>query len=279
MKQTTTNAPRRGRRLACAIAAAAVLCTGPAAAAEELRIGGTGNALGAMQLLATAYALRNPGTRVVVLPSIGTSGAIKAVAKDALAIGLSSRALTDEESALGAIAVEYARTPLVFAVASTSSAMALTLGQIADIYNGKLANWPDGTQIRPVLRQAGDDNTRQIRQISAAMDLALTAAEQRPGMPFATNDQETADKLQSIPGAFGATALGLILSEGRPLRALKLDGVEPTASNGASGKYPYAKRFFYITRPDPSATAKAFIAFIESPAGRDILVHAGHWIP
>jgi phosphate transport system substrate-binding protein len=269
----------RGRLLAFAIASAAMLSAGGAAAAEQIRIGGTGNALGAMRLLADAFRKQSPAIQVTVLPSVGTSGAIKAVPRGALDIGLSARPLTAEELKLGSTAFEYARSPLVFAVAAKTGVRALTLDQIADIYSGKLANWPDGTQIRPVLRPIGEDITKQIKHMSPALDKALSAAEQRPGMPFATTDQEAADKTQSVPGALSATTLSLILSENRPLRALTLNGVEPTVANSASGKYPHLKGFFLVTRPDPSAAVTSFIAFMRSPAGRDILMRSGNWIP
>jgi phosphate transport system substrate-binding protein len=142
-----------------------------------------------------------------------------------------------------------------------------------------LLNWPDGSQIRPVLRQPGDDNTRQVRQMSPALDRALTVAERRPGMPFATNDQETADMLEAIPGALGVTTLCLIKSEDRALRALTLDGVEPTAANGAAGRYAHVKRLYYITKTEPSSDVKRFLAFMLSPTGRAILTSSGHWIP
>lgn len=249
------------------------------AVAEDLKIGGTGNALGTMHLLADAFARNNPDVKVTVLPSVGTSGAIKAVPKGALDIGLSSRPLTDEERKLGATAVEYARTPLVFSVSMRTHAWALTLDQLADIYSGKMVNWADGSQIRPILRQAGDDTTRQIRDMSPALDKALSAAEQRPGMPFATNDQEAADKTENIPGALGVLTLGLITSENRQLRTLAVNDVEPTVGNAVSGKYPHFKRLYLVTKPDQSATVKRFIAFTHSPAGREILISGGNWIP
>jgi phosphate transport system substrate-binding protein len=276
MRKQTATVFHYGLLLAFAIAGAAFA---GGAAAEEIKIGGTGNALGTMRLLGAAFAKRNPDMHVAVVPSLGTSGAVKAIPKGALDIGLTARPLTEEERKLGAISLEYARSPLVFAVATKTPVRALTLDQIADIYGGKMVNWPDGSQIRPVLRQVGDDTTQQIRRMSPALDKAISAAEQRPGMLFATTDQETADKTESVPGAMGVLALGLINSENRPLRALTLDGVEATVGNAASGKYPHAKHFFLITRPDPSAPVKRFIAFMQSPAGREILIRSGNWIP
>jgi phosphate transport system substrate-binding protein len=279
MNISLVTAARSAGRFALAIAGSIVLAAGATAHAEDLRIGGTGNALGAMKLLADEFGKRNPDVKVAVLPSLGTSGAIKAIPKGALDIGLSSRPLAAEEEAQGAVAMEYARTPLVFAVAKKSGATALGLDELARIYEGSLAKWPDGSQIRPVLRQAGDDNTKQVIAMSPALAKAMMTAEQRPGLPFATTDQEAAEKMERIPGAVGVTTLGLMISEARDLRALKIDGVEATAANGASGRYPHFKRLYLITQPAQSAAVKRFIAYVQSPDGRAILVRTGHWIP
>jgi phosphate transport system substrate-binding protein len=251
----------------------------PAATAEEIKIGGTGNALGTARLLGAAFGKQNPDIKVTVLTSLGTSGAIKAVPKGAIDIGLSSRVLSEEELGLGMVATEYARSPTVLAVSTKAKATALTRQQLADIYSGKLTQWPDGSPIRPVMRQPGDDNTIQLKSLSPDIEQALVAAEQRPGLAFAFNDQEAADKIESIPGALGVTTIALIRSENRSLRPLKLDGVEPTATNGSSGSYPIVKRFFFITKPAPSAAVQQFMAFVKSPEGKDILMQTGHWVP
>jgi phosphate transport system substrate-binding protein len=259
--------------------AALCILLAPAARAQEIKIGGTGNALGTMRMLGEAFSKQYPDMKVTVLSSLGSSGAIKAVPKGALDIGLTSRALSDEERSTGSVATEYARCPTVLAVSTTSTVTAITREQVADIYTGKLAAWPDGTPIRPVLRQPGDDNTKQLKSLSPAIAEAVGVAEKREGLAFAVIDQEAADKIESIPGAIGITSLALILSEGRSLHALTLDGVEPTKENGASGDYPLVKRFFFITKPQPSAAVVQFMAFASSPAGREILMKTGHWLP
>ncbi len=274
MKPSST--PRFLYRTAVATICALLACT---AMAAELKIGGTGNALGTMRLLGEAFSTKYPDMKVTVLSSLGTSGAIKAVPKGALDIGLASRALSDEERTAGVVATEYARTPTVLAVSMKLKVTGITREQLADIYSGKLAKWPDGTPTRPVLRQPGDDNTKQIKSLSPAIEKALTAAERRTGLPFAVIDQEAADKMESIPGAIGITTLALIKSEGRQLRPLTLDNVEPTVKNGASGNYPIIKRFFFVTQPAPSAAVQKLIAFVNSPAGLEILAQTGHWPP
>lgn len=249
------------------------------ATATEIKIGGTGNALGTMQLLGDAYSRKYPDVKVTVLRSLGSSGALLAVPQRAIDIGLSSRTLTEEERSKGLMATEYARTPTVLAVSRKTKVSALTREQLAEIYTGKLAQWPDGITIRPVLRQPGDDNTRQLRALSPAIEQALVVAEKRPGLPYAMTDQEAADKIESVPGAIGVSTLALILSERRQMHSLALDGVEPTVQNGASGRYPMTKHFFFITQSAPSPAVQQFISFVRSPAGRDILTQTGHWLP
>ena len=264
-------------RSVCAIA----LMTAALAQAAELRIGGTGNALGTMRLLSEAFAKAQPAAKSIVLSSIGSSGAIKAVPKGAIDIGLSSRPLTEEETRTGMTTIEYARAPTVFAVQEKNPVTALTVEQIADIYTGKLASWPDGTPIRLVMRQPGDDNTRQIKQLSAAIEQALAVAEKRPGLNFASNDQEAADKMESIQGSLGVTALSLIRSEQRSLRALALNGITPTTDNLQAGRYPAAmvKRFYFVLPKEPGPATQEFLKFVRSAEARKLLEQTGHIIP
>lgn len=53
-------------------------------AGEEIKIGGAGSALGSMKMLGAAFEKKHPGVKVVVLPSLGSIGGIKAVSKGAL---------------------------------------------------------------------------------------------------------------------------------------------------------------------------------------------------
>ncbi|MBL8415757.1 MAG: substrate-binding domain-containing protein [Propionivibrio sp.] len=256
-----------------------VLCLPPVACAAEIRIGGTGNALGTMRLLGEAFTRQHPETSIVILDSIGTSGALKALPKGSIEIGLSSRQVSEDESRSGLTTLEYARSPTVFAVNKKSKVLSITLEQIADLYSGKLTSWPDGTKIRPVLRQPGDDNTRQVKRLSAEIEQALAVAEKREGMNYASTDQEAADKLESTPGSIGVTTLALIRSENRNLRPLAIGGAEPSPENMNSGRYPMIKAFYFVLPKEPTPAVMEFVSFVRSPQGRKILEQNGHSIP
>lgn len=252
----------------------------PPVSAEQITIGGTGSALGTMTLMAQAYHKLNPEIKVNVLPSIGSSGGIKAISNGAIDIGLSSRPLKNSESNTGIKSVEYARSLTVIAVSNQSDIYDISITQLVDIYTGKLLNWPDGMLIRPILRQPGDDNSIQLKALDPALKKAIEIADKRHGLLFAATDQETVNKIEKIPGSFGVTSLALIISENRALRALTLDGVAATPDAISSGLYPYPMvKHFYLLLP---AVIKPhildFITFIKSADGAAILVKNGHSI-
>lgn len=268
-------APRRQWFLAFA----ALLLSGAAQSQTvELRVGGTGAALGTVALLAQAYAKAAPGVNITVLPSMGSGGGIKALLAGALQIGLSSRPLSESEIKSGAVAVEYGRTPFVFATAATSKVAGITTQNLVDFYAGRVDTWADGSRLRLVLRPIGDSDSQTIRAISPAMNDAKLAAEQRKGMIFAVTDQDTATAIESIAGGLGPSTLSLLLAEKRALKALALDGVVPSAQSIADGSYSLHKQMWLVTGPQSPPQALAFVSFVRSPTGRDILQKNGHWV-
>lgn len=259
------------------IVIAAVACLSHARA-DEIKIGGTGAGLATMRLLADAFVKTHSDTRIDILPSLGSSGGIKAVAAGVIQLAVSSRDLTDAERQQDLIAVEYGRTPFVFAVSVKNRTSGLTLPQLADIYSGRTVQWPDGVRIRLVLRPIHDADSEMIGSMSLAMAEAKKQAESRPGMLFAVTDQDTQDNIEKIPGALGGTSLGQIVAEQRQIKALALDGIQPSPQNLANGSYRYAKVMFLVTSPKTPPAAQRFVDFARSPAGREILQRTGYWV-
>lgn len=255
---------------------AAVSVSQPAAAQKEtIRIGGTGSSIGIMQLLGNAYSRNNAGIQFTVIPGLGTTGSLAALAAGKLDIAFIPRPLKTEESARGLAATEFARTPFVVAVQQNHPASAITLDELTRYYAVPNSTWPDGARVRVVMRPAEDSDTERLRAISPAIAAAADQALQRPGMIIAPTDQETADILQRTPGALGTLTLGLILAERRPLKALAIDGRKPSLAALESGSYPYAKTLYAFTAAGTGPAAKRFLAFARSDAGAAILRQHG----
>ena len=245
---------------------------------QEIKIGGTGSAIGTMQVLARAYGEAHPAAKITVLPSTGSSGGIKALQAGAVQIAVSSRPLNEAESKAGAVAVEYGRTPFVFATSAANPVAGIKTQDLVDFYAGKVDEWPDGSKLRLVLRPIGDSDSESIKSMSPAMREAKGVAERRQGMIFSVTDQDAALSIENVPGALGPSTLALLLSEKRTLKALALDGVAPSAKTLANGSYPLFKQMLIVTGPKTPPEAQAFVGFVQSAAGRAILQQTGHWV-
>ena len=261
--------------LSLAMLAAATLAQ---AQTNHFKIGGTGSALATMRLLADAYVGEYPETKITVLPSLGSGGGIKAVLSGAIEIALSARALKEHEDQAGAIAVEYARTPFVFATQARNTATGLNEPELIGMLSGENDLWPDGSRVRLILRPKGDSTSKIVKRISPAVQKAMTAAERRKGMPFAVTDQDAADKIETTPGALGTSTLAQITSEQRQIKALAWNGVEPTAGALAEGRYPFYKQLYFVTDAETPPAAQGFLDYLRSQTGREILEANGHWV-
>ncbi len=263
---------------ACALfglSAALPLTAAAADAPQEIVIGGTGAALGAMKVLGDAFTATVPGTRIRIVPSLGSGGGIKALAAGVIQVAVASRPLTDEERAKGLVEREVIRTPLVFAVHEKAPVTRASLAELAEVYAGTRASWKDGTKTRPILRPVTDVDTEVVSNMSPAFQLAMKAAHQLPGKNVAVTDTDTADELERVPGAVGTSTLLLIKSEKRALKALDIDGVAASLDNMKSGKYAYTKSIYLITTRQSGAPAKAFATFVSSPAALRLIAQNG----
>ena len=261
--------------LAVGVLAGGGLLGSQTASAESIRIGGSGAALPTMKLMGEALKRTAPEFSLVMVPDLGTGGGLKALARDKIDVALTSRALTKEEEAEGLISMEYGKTPFVLAT-SKKDAGGLTLAQIADIYAGKLLNWPDGTPIRLVIRPVNDLDTPFLAAFSPAIKEAVALSHVRPGLITSLTDGSTMDDIQRLEGGLGTSALAPILAEKRPLYPLSIDGVAPTVKNLADGTYRHFKPFYVVTRGRPSAPVTRFFDFLHSAEGRKILAESGH---
>lgn len=73
-------------------------------------------------------------------------------------------------------------------------------------------------------------------------------------------------------GAIGYVGLGYIDDN---VKALKIDGVEPTVSNVMDGSYPVARNLNMFTNGEPTGLALEFLNFIDSDEGQAIIEEEG----
>ena len=260
------------------LAMTSLVFAGSAAVEKRVKIviGGTGAALGGMRLLSNAFAKHHPGVHFVVLPSLGSSGGIKALAAGKIDLAVSSRPLKEKESHEPIQAMKYAHTPLVFATRHDNPAESISLKELAPIYAGKTLKWPSGDRLRLILRPAKETDIKLLCQLSPAVDEAVQSALTRRTEHIAFNDQDNASALEKIRGSLGLIALGQILTEQRRIKPLAFNDTPVTMEAIRSGRYPLSKSFFLIAGMELRPTVKAFIDFIRSSEGEAILTGTGH---
>jgi phosphate transport system substrate-binding protein len=246
---------------------------------EVLKMGGTGCALGTMDLVGRAFQKSHPGIKVVVITqSLGSSGGIKAVSKGAIDIGLSARALKDEEIKLGLSLIEYARTPFILVTKKDVNISGLNTEETVRIFRGDTKTWPDGKRVRLIVRPSTEMDTMLVKQISPEMSKAVDIALSNKGFLMAMTDQNCLDLIEKTPGGLGFAALTQVLSEKRQLKVLLFNGLTPSSKALADGSYPFYKTLYFVTKTEPSVWVRKFIDFIRSPEGRKVLEETGNLV-
>ena len=78
--------------------------------------------------------------------------------------------------------------------------------------------------------------------------------------------------VSQTPGAIGFVGLGYVDDD---VKALNINGVEPTIANVRSGEYPIARHLNMFTDGEPTGLALEFLTFIDSEEGQAIVADEG----
>ena len=212
----------------------------------------------------------NEGVEVTYNPS-GSSAGITAVSEGRCDIGLSSRALKDEEKASGLTETILAYDGVAVIVNPENTVENLTLEQIAAIYTGEITNWSEvgGEDVEIVLigREASSGTRECFETITDTKD----ACQYRQELT-STGDVITA--VASNPGAIGYASVASVKDT---VKALNVDGVVPSTDTVKDGTYAIQRPFVLVTKEgvELSATAKAFFDYITSAEANEVITAAG----
>jgi phosphate transport system substrate-binding protein len=263
------------RRACSSLAIALLLSAGLCKAdADVLKVGGTGSAQTILQRLSSAYAARHPTDSVEFIAGVGTTGGITAVSEDVLQLSVSGRALKPAERMLGLESAPLLDTPFVF-LSSHPEPQMLTSSNVVGIFDGTLVKWPDGREIKPVLRPKRNSATPFLIANFDGMQPAMDKLRRRPDVPVASTDQDNIEAAQKIANSFtGATLLQFVTEQPR-LKLITLDGVAPSLEAMESGRYRLKWRLYVVVSAKPSAATQRFVAFLHSAEAEAIIRASG----
>ncbi len=259
-------------KIAIVLLLAGAMPVGGATAAETLRSGGTGTAIGMLRQVGAEFTAAT-GVKVDVVASLGSTGAIRALGDGLLDIGVPARPLTSDETAAGLRQVAVLRTAYVIAT-SHVDASGLKSADLAKIFAAEKPTWADGTPIRIILRPRSDTDTALLGELFAGMTEAIESARRRAEVPTAATDQDNAALADRTPGSLIGTTMTQLKTEHRNLHMLPLDGVEPTLANFESCAYRFTKKLCLIVPRNSAPQAQRFVDFLRSPPGMKALREA-----
>jgi phosphate transport system substrate-binding protein len=251
------------------VAAVIALVTATPAMAERVTVGGTGAAIEFLRRLSSEFGARS-GVEVEVISSMGSSGALRAVADGALDIAVSALPLNEEMTAKGLSVAYTFKTPFLL-VTSQPRPPGMSLAEVIKAYRSPTSMWPDGEPIRVILRPKLDSDTLLMEALFPGLGDAMAAARQRPDVPIAATDQDNGMLAERTPGSLVGMTWLQAKAEKRNLRFIAIDGVEPMLENFDRGLYRHAKMISFVVTTQPKPATRRFMEFVQSSAGEDLL--------
>ena len=212
----------------------------------------------------------NEGVEFTYNPT-GSGAGITAAQEGRCDIGLSSRALKDEEKAGGLKETVLAYDGIAIIVNPENPVNDLTLDQIAKLYTGEITNWKDvgGNDAEVVLigREAASGTRDGFESITGTKDKCQYRQELT-----STGDVITA--VSQNPDAIGYASLASIKDS---VKALNVDGVTPSETTVKDGSYKVQRPFVLVTVEGKELTpvAQKFFDYITSPDAAAIIAKAG----
>jgi phosphate transport system substrate-binding protein len=237
--------------------------------AGEYRVVGTGDGMDVLTALGAAYTADNPGSMVVMPPSIGSGGGIAAVGSEKEILGRIARPLSPTERQLGLVATPVFRLSSAIYVHPSVGITGLTSEQLRDIYAGLITNWSEvggsDLRIKVVRREEADSTLLVLRQSMPGWDkLEIT---ERSKMALTT--QESIETVRKVRGAIGFGPFTKLLEP--ETKVLTIDGRHPTNPH-----YPSAVTVSYIHKKSTvTAEASAIIEYARSEKASALLQAMG----
>ena len=245
------------------------------AGGRTLVLTGSTTVLPIAQLCAEKFMDQHPDVNISVRGG-GSGVGIAALIDGTCDIAMASRPMKTKElksargKGINPLATVIAKDGIAIIVHPSNPLSEITLAQLKDIYTGKISNWKDvggkPGKIVVISRDVASGTFEVFKKI------VLKGAKTRADALMLASNKAVATTVEKTPGAIGYVGLGYISSK---VKALAVDGVEPTKETVVSGKYKLARPLYLYTDGKPMGLAKEFIDFVLSPEGQKIVDKIG----
>ena len=244
----------------------------PAALSGSVSTNGSTSMEKVIGILSEQFMADNSGVSVTYDPT-GSGAGIEAASNGSADIGLSSRALKDEEIAGGLTGTTVALDGIAVIVNAGSKVEDLSVEQIAQIFTGEITDWSEvggeaGT-ISCIGREAGSGTRDGFESITGTKDACKLDQE-------LTSTGGVIEAVAGNPNAIGYASLSAV--EGKnTVKAVTVGGVACTEATVLDGSYAIQRPFVLVTKTGEtlSPAAQAFFDYATSTAANDLIKAAG----
>ena len=201
----------------------------------------------------------------------GSGSGITAVGEGRCDIGLSSRALKDDEKASGLKETVLALDGIAVIVNPANPVSDLDVETTAEIYTGEITNWKEvgGNDAEIVLigREAGSGTRDGFESITDTKDSCKYRQE-------LTSTGDVITTVSTNPDAIGYASLAALKDN---VKALTVGGIAPTEDTVKDGSYVIQRPFVLVTKDGAglSTAAQAFFDYATSADAADLIAAAG----
>lgn len=246
------------------------------AGAQTLSIKGS-DTLGAKLIPQLAEGFKAAGNKGVKfeIAAEGSTTAFPALANGTAQIGMSSRKVKDDERTFCRTKGVYIKEhpichDMICVIVNKNSPLAkLTKDQVAKIFTGQIKDWSEiggaPGKISIYTRNTSSGTYKDWQKLAmGGRDYPSSS------LKMAGNEQIAQEVAKN---ANGIGYVGLAYSKTAGTKTIVIDGVEPVAKNAKT--YAYARQCYLYAPDKPSAEAEAFMNYVESAAGQDIVRKVG----
>lgn len=214
----------------------------------------------------------NSGVKVSY-DATGSGTGIDAAKNGTCDIGLSSRALKDEETAAGLKGTTIALDGIAIIVNENSKVEDLSVEEIAQIYKGEITDWSkvggDAGTIACIGREASSGTRDGFETITDTKDKCKLSQE-------LTSTGAVIEAVKNNPGAIGYASLSAV-ANAEGVKAITVEGVACSEETVKDGSYKIQRPFVLVTKDgaELSEAAQAFFDFATSADASALISKAG----
>ncbi len=249
---------------------AIALCTGCQQSGGTVATDGSTSMQKVISTLGEAFSEQNKSITFTYNPT-GSGSGIQAVLEGRCDIGLSSRALKEDEKAKGLKETVLAYDGIAMIVNPQNPVKDLDLEAVAKIYTGEISNWKElggeDAEIVRIGREAGSGTRDGFESVTGTKDKCQYRQELT-----STGDVITA--VSQNPNAIGYASLASVKDS---VRALSIGGITPTEATVKDGSYVLQRPFVFVTKQDTplSESAQRFFDYATSAEASALIAAAG----